>query len=246
MKINSLKLLQCVSAVALTACGGGVRPAAIGANEAIGEGGACTPAEAAGDHDHFVVGWDDGTRAGLESAMGRGIAVVAYTCAGARILSACKVEGAYTYRKLSPKTETVEMKDQGQVAAQLGGTLQLPSEFKAELSQGRQLNLAYMVVGTWSTDVVDVSAAQLTGRCEGATHFVYEVQAGAFALEAGEQGHAAAGAAMLGVGDAAASQDNSRHARTTDGDASQCAAGGSEPIDGCRAPVRANLLAIKG
>jgi hypothetical protein len=162
-----------------------------------------------------------------------------------KVLPACKVEGSYSYAKVSPKTQLVEMKDARAASAALGGSLQMPSEFRAELSQGRQLNLAYMLVGTFSTDVTTVGAAQFSGRCDGATHFVYEAQLGAFTLAAGEQGHAAAAASMLGVGAAHASMDESRHARTTDGDAKACAEAGNEPIEGCRALLRANLLAIQ-
>lgn len=227
-------------------CGGnaGLKPAGLVAADAVASA-PCNPAEAAGDHEHFIVGWDEGTRTALETAMGRGVAVVSYSCEGVKVLPACKVEGVYGYAKVSPKTQLVEMKDARSAGAALGGTLHMPSEFRAELSQGRQLNLAYLLVGTQSTEVSTVSRDQLSGRCAGATHFVYEAQLGAFTLAAGEQGQAAAAASMLGVGAAAASMEESRHARTTDGDAKACEGAGDAPVEGCRALLRANLLAIQ-
>lgn len=228
--------------------GGAARPDEINAAEAIGEGQDCTPESAKKDHDHFIVGWTEGSRTSLETAMGRGVAVVNYSCDGVKILNACKVDGGYNYAGVSRKTKLVEMADSGSMSAQLGGGANIPAELRAEIAQGRQLNLAYVLVGTWSTDTYEVTRDQLVGRCDGATHFLFEAQLGAFVLESGERGKAAAAATILGYGGASADQSSERRARTTDGDPNACdnaGSGDTEPISGCRALMRANLMAIK-
>lgn len=237
--IASFALLGCAATA--------TRPDEIKASSAIGEDFKCSPETAGGDHDHFIVGWSDDSRAALETVMNRGIAVVKYDCSGVQVLKACSVDGGYGYQAISKKTKLIEMKDSGAIQANLGGNVQLPSKFKAELSQGRQLNLAYVLVGTQSADVTNVTKANLSGRCDGATHFVFEAQLGAFILATGEQGHAYAAADLLGYGSASAELDSEKSARTTDGDVVACddaGEGDQASVAGCKALLRTTLLKV--
>lgn len=231
-------------------CGGGasvVRPGGIGAGEAIGEAFQCTPEKLKGDLTPFTVDWNDGERTALESAMRKGVAVVSLTCDGPKVLRACQVVGDYRYNGMNHKTKLVQMNDLATVATNFGGVL-TTAAFRADLSQGRTLNLAYTLVGDQATAVSDVQAAQLVGRCEGATHFVFEAQLGAFVLETSESGRADVSAETL-FGSGAAQAASSKRVRTTDGDPATCAGASRkdvEPVDGCSALMRVELMAIRG
>ena len=232
----------------LAGCGGGgLKPEALGAGEAIGEAFKCTPAKLKGDLTPFTVDWNDGERTALESAMRKGVAVVAMTCEGPKVLRACQVAGDYRYNGVSKKTKLVQMKDLLTVAANFGGVLSTAA-FRGEMSRGRSLNLAYVLVGNQATSVNDVQPVQLAGRCEGATHFVFEAQLGAFVLETAEAGKAEASVDSL-FGNAHAKDESSKSTRTTDGDPKNCDIASrkdAEPVDGCSALMRVELMAIRG
>ncbi|APR78647.1 Hypothetical protein A7982_03994 [Minicystis rosea] len=233
----------------LAACAGGasaVRPQEDSARTAVGER-ACDPKHAAGDSEPFVVDWSDKDRSSLESAMDRGVAVVKYSCEGVEILKGCSVAGEYAYRGVSKKTKVVKLKDQAAVSANFGPTM-LPVSVQAELKQGKSLDLAYAVVGNESTTVQDVTRDMLKGRCDGATHFVFEASLGAFALGTSAAGEAKVAADVFKYGKAGASGDTSRATDTSDGDLKACD-GASDAArsktEGCKALVRVSLFAIK-
>jgi hypothetical protein len=157
------------------------------------------------------------------------------------------VAGDYRYNGVSRKTKLVQMKDLFTAAANFGGVM-ATAAFRGELSRGRSLNLAYVLVGNQATSVNDVQPVQLAGRCEGATHFVFEAQLGAFVLETAEAGKAEASVDSL-FGNAQAKDESSKSTRTTDGDPKSCdnaSRKDAEPLDGCSALMRVELMAIRG
>ena len=243
-------LLATLALTAPLGCSGGApgsRPDAINVSEAAGETFKCSPEVLKGDLTPFTVDWSDGERTALESAMGKGVAVVAMTCEGPKVLRACRVTGDYRYNGVSKKSKVVQMKDLMSVIANFGGALSNLS-FSGEMKQGRSLNLAYVLVGNHATAVSDVNPALLIGRCDGATHFVFEAQLGAFAIETAEAGEAKASVQSI-FGGGQASNASSKSSRTTDGDVAACDGakrGDTEPVDGCAALMRVELMAIRG
>ncbi len=224
-----------------------VRPKESSAGDATGER-ACDPKRVGGDNEPFAVDWSDQNRASLESAMQRGVAVVKYSCEGVEVLKGCSVVGDYAYRGISKKTKVVQMKDLSSVSANLG-SVSLPVAVQAELKQGKGLDLAYVMVGNESTTVQTVSRDMLRGRCDGATHFVYEASLGAFALDTNVSGEARGAAQVFGQGGVATGAESSKSTRTTDGDVQACDKAtdeGRAKTDGCKALVRVTLFAIVG
>ena len=247
MKARFSLLLIAIMSLCTASCAAGaetLRPGQITAGDAIGETFECTEEKLKGDLSPFTADWGDSQRASLEMAMKRGVAVVQMTCEGPKVLKACMVVGDYAYSGVSLKTKLVQMKDAGSASINLGGLAS--ASLKSAFSQGRWLNLAYMIAGAETTTVSSVSPVLLKGRCKGATHFVYEAQVGAFSMETTEQGESKTAADFL-IGDAKAEAESSKSTRTTDGDPDSCKdarENGVEKTEGCSALMRVDLMAI--
>lgn len=235
-------------AFSLTACASSAnltRPAEETAAAAVGER-KCDPKRVNGESTPYAVDWSDDNRAALESAMARGIAVVKSSCDGVEVLKACTVTGEYAYRGVSRKTKVITMKDDSSISANLGPA-SLPVAVSAELKQGKSLDLAYVFVGSDGTTVASVSRDMLQGRCEGATHFVYQASVGAFALGTSASGEARAAAEVFGYGKAGGSGASNKATTTTDGDLKACEAasdGAKSKTDGCKALFQVQLYPI--
>jgi hypothetical protein len=240
--------LGALLAFSLTACASSAnlaRPAEDTAGSALGEH-KCDPKRISGDSTPYSVDWSDDNRAALESAMSRGIAVVKSTCDGVEVLKACTVSGEYAYRGISKKTKLIKMKDESSVSANMGPA-SLPVAVSAELKQGKSLDLAYAFVGSDGTTVASVSRDMLQGRCDGATHFVYQASVGAFALGTSAGGQASAAAEVFGYGKASGSGASDKSTASTDGDLKACEAateGAKSKIDGCKALFQVQLYPI--
>jgi hypothetical protein len=249
MRTRLLALLL-VPAIALAGkpdAASALRAKDISAASAVGDV-ACTAASVQGQVSPFVVDWSDVHRADLETGLGAGVVVVKYGCDGFQVLPACTLAGSYAYTGISPKSNVVEMKDAASVQANFGSFVS-PVKFDAAFQQGRALNLAYMMVGTQSTTVSRVAAADLTGSCEGATHFVHRAYLGAFAMDSAAMGAARAAVDVLGYGGASAGADSSRQSYQRDGDIAACAtatAADEAPKAGCAAMLRVTLLPLDG
>lgn len=240
--------LASLLALSLSACASSAnlaRPAEDTAAAAVGER-KCDPKRVNGESTPYAVDWSDDSRAGLESAMARGIAVVRSSCDGVEVLKACSVAGEYAYRGVSRKTKVIKMKDESSISANLGPAT-LPVSVSADLKQGKSLDLAYVFVGSDATTVGSVSRDMLKGRCEGATHFVYQASVGAFALGTSAAGEARAAAEVFGYGKAGGSGASNRSTETTDGDLKACEAasdGARSKTEGCKALFQVQLYPI--
>ncbi len=240
-------------ALSLGGCPGGGLGALAGPGSAAdalgvsgGPGADCTPGQIPPESTPLVVDWEDAARADLESAMQRGIAVVRYDCEGIKVLKGCHIEGGYRYLGVSKKTRVVQMDDKATIAANFSPGFRFVGEVEAELNAGRSLNLATIMVGQKSTDVSAASRALLQGRCDGATHFVFDATLGAFAMETGSKGEVKAAAEILNRGaSAGVSADKKVEARDGDPAACDVVAGPHEaPVGGCQAVLRLTLFAL--
>jgi hypothetical protein len=247
------KLTVCVlllsAALWAVGCGIGnaVRPSDPTAGQATGEAFVCTPEKLAGNLSPFTVDWSDGDRVALESEMQSGVALLKLTCEGVEVLRGCDVPGDYGYKGISKKTKLVSMSDMGSVKANIGGTVNLPSEFKAEMSQGSSLDLAYVLVGAQNTTVRNVSKSKLKEHCQGATHFVYEAQLGAFAMQTSAKGEVSAAADVLGFGKVSGEAASQKKVRVTDGEPQACdnsSAKDREATEGCQALMRVSIIPL--
>lgn len=228
-------------------CGGTnpVQPKDLTAGSAAGI--TCNASDLADEAMTFVVDWKDGQRSALESAMGKGIAVVKYSCEGAKVLAACRIVGDYGYAGGTRRKKVISMKDAVQAQAQFGGR-HIGASFKGQFAQGRSLNLAYTTVGANSTTVTSVDKSMLTGRCKGATHFVYEAEVGAFAVATSSKGEASAFGEVFGQGSASGSTSSGKEAMTSDGQIKACGKASKKDLSAteeCEAIVRISLLPIE-
>lgn len=232
----------------LAGCGGTnpVMPTDLTAGAAAGEA-ACDDKALTDEAMTFVVDWQDGQRTALESAMGKGVAVVKYACAGVKVLPACRVSADYAYAGATRRKKVVKMHDAVQAQAEFGGR-HVGAAFKGQFAQGRSLAMAYTTVGANATTLAEVNTSMLTGRCKGATHFVYEASVGAFAVATASKGAASAFGAVFGQGAASAATSGAKSSVTREGTLEACEATTKRditPAAGCEANVRLSLIPVE-
>ncbi len=237
-------------AAGITSCGNDnpVRPDGFNATGALGNEIKCTPDTLKSPVDPFIVEWSDGDRAALEAEMGNGMALIKYTCEGAKVLRGCSIPGAdYKYKGISKKTKVLQMNDATSAQASLKNYT-LPSSFRAAFDQGKALNLAYMMVGNQTNTVNSFNKAQVQApHCKEATHFVAGATLGAFTLATGERGQAAAAGEVFGYGEASAETSSAKSVQASDGDPQTCEGANRsdrEPVDGCAAITQINLVPL--
>lgn len=245
-----------VVSLSLVACGGGagapaqsVRPTAQTASQAMGEKpdaeAACRDVNREGKP--LIVDWKPEQRGDLEVAMSGGVAVVAYDCKRLELLSDCKAEGSYGFKGVVLKQQLIRLSDADEVKVNLplSGPL-LAAKLGGELGRGTTLDLATALVGNRVSTRAQVARSELSGRCDGATHFVRGANIGAFVMQTGEEARLASAAEVFGAGASARSQ-SSKLARQEDGSLDACKAITSEmdrPPANCGALVRLHLVAI--
>lgn len=235
----------------LLGCGSSaVRPDGLSATDGLGQSIQCTPKLLASALSPFVVEWPDGERAALESEMAKGVALVKFSCEGATVLRGCALPGVeYAYRGINKKTKVLQMNDAAAVQANFS-SFTLGGAAQAALTQGKSLNLAYVMAGTQGHTVQVVNRGQIKApHCAAATHFVIDAQLGAFTLASGERGQLVVAAQVFGLGDASADVSSQKHVASTDGDPASCGSakrGDSEPAEGCAALLQVGLVPISG
>ena len=199
-----------------------------------------------GDHSPLVVHWPDTQRAALESAMTRGVAVIKYTCEGVEVLPGCNLPGDYAYGGVSKKTQLVKMNSRLSAEANFSTGLPYLQGLEAAFAAGKSLDLAYILVGNKTTTRTEATVSELRGRCEGATHFIYQTHLGAWAMGTNASGEISAAMEVFGRGGGGGAA-KSVEKMSSDGDPGKCDATAQsdlEPTDGCSALLRATLFAL--
>lgn len=210
-----------------------------------GDPGKCRKVGEAGQP--LVVDWPAHERVNLEEAMMQGVAVVSYSCEGLKLLADCKIAGSYGFMGLTQREEVVQLVDADEIRANLPGFgVALVADIGAELRRGSSLDLAMVLAGKSKTTVPRATRAELTGSCQGATHFVRGAFIGAFAMSKGTRGSVGTTAKIFGSG-AEAKSESERRAKSREGDPKACASvqpGDSKPPTGCRSAIRLELVAL--
>lgn len=221
-----------------------IRPADPTAKLALGEG-SCTSTKGSGTP--LVVDLEAHERADLEDAMGDGIAVVSWSCDSLRLLRDCRATGSYAFHGLSPQEFTVKLDDADEVRANMPSFgVALLGKIESEMKRGATLDLAISMIGKRRTTVASLESVELTGSCDGATHFVRGAYLGAFAMATGTRGDLRAAAEIFKIG-ADASSKSSRLAESRDGDLETCRgfdASAGHPPARCSSVVRLELAPI--
>jgi TPR repeat protein len=236
-------------ATAIASCGGAVgeaiRPNDHTASGAMGKkGGACSGAN---QHSKpLVVDLDQDTRVDLEASMKKGVAVVAFDCNSLRVLNACKVADAkYEYAGVTRREQVIQMTSMDDVHVNLPIS---SAKLGAEMKSGRSIDLALVRVGMTATPLGQITKGELSGACDGATHFVQSATLGAFSMATGSVGKVGAVAEMFKVG-AGASSESERKAMNKDGSLDDCRKSDPDakaPPAECRAPLQIELVPILG
>lgn len=241
----------CVAVVSTAGCSAGAGtkqalPKPETAEEAIGEP-KCTPEMISSGGSPLVVDWDASKRSDLEVAMKSGVVIASYTCeGGVKLMPDCAVGGEYGFVGVSVKSEKISLSSADDVGANFSVGASLPVNIKAALQRGSSLNLGYMLIGKRTSVRDEVARAELTGRCDGATHFVRRADVGAFAMKSGAKADFDSAISVFNRGVTAASA-SSMDVDSTDGKPEACEGAdpdASSPPKDCRAIIRVTLLPI--
>ena len=236
------------AALLAAACGAGAPPTMQGRSGML-EGSAVAQQceKAAKGHDRpFVVEWDATDLASFEAKAARDTVLVKYEGCKLDVLYQCSdpvtpgMLGAYgTPQFTSGTVQGLEVKNEGELYAKLPlGAANLSGRVQA----GEQLQLKYFVSGVATTtrDAIYENEIAAIKGCEGATHYVWAYNLGAFELSTAEQSgvEASGGAAGFGAG------GKRSHEQKSVGSGGKLAACESQDQRGCRVPIRLALRAI--
>ena len=166
----------------------------------------------------MLVEWPATEKAALQSAATRGLVVVRYDGCRLKLLDRCDAGGGYAFTETSRSRDGFVVRDRSELYARLPlGAVKL----EAELGEETSLELSYVAVGTRDSDLTSISRGQLSGACEGSTHFVRGMVVGAYELARATTGEVGAGA---GVGPAGLGgrQESSRQVIRGDGNLEAC------------------------
>jgi sulfatase modifying factor 1 len=233
------------AALALTtnaACGGGrlsaPPPAKINEQLEAAKPDVATCAAAKDPDNPFIVEWSGANLSALEAASQQGLVVVSYDCSALKVLTGCKAEGAYTLAALTPSRDGFEVSSKDELFARLPlGALSL----QAEVSQARSLRLDYVITG--QKRATPERPKRVSGKCDGATHFIKAITVGAFALDARAGSGVGAGLTIGGVGGGAGTSGESKRLKGS-GDVAACDTDDAITRARCVAPLQVRLEAI--
>lgn len=193
--------------------------------------------------DHpLIVEWPSSDRAELEAEAKHGLVVVRYEGCEMQLLPECHVKGSsYRYTPTTRKLEQVVITNDDELYADLPvGAAKL----EGTLKKAGRLVVAMHVVGRF--DAANPGKMQLEGLCQGATHVVTGLTAGAFDFYAGASSEAGGGVGVAGVG-AGAKSSAGRETLNRDGDAAACGKSSSSdtaPPDDCGALLRVEVTPL--
>jgi hypothetical protein len=233
----------------LTACGAGeaIRPkdpTYTGAAGVDPAGGAiCYDVKA--DGSPLIVDWRPEDRGDLEVAMKQGVAVVHYDCKTIKLLPDCHADGVYGFVGTTRKEQVISLKNADEAKANLpfnGGTL------GASIGADSSLDIGLVMIGKRATTFSDVTAADMKGKCDGATHFVRGATLGAYAMQTDTAGSVTTAGQLFGIG-ASAGSSSAKQATNKDGDVSACQQADPDapkPPGQCSALLRVQLVAVGG
>ncbi len=198
----------------------------------------------------FIIEWDATDMSSFESYAANDVVIVRYEGCNLQVLDECRndsvrgEQGAYKpVEGTSGSLEKLEIASEGELYAKLPlGEATLGGRVRG----GEKFSMEYYVAGTRNASRDAVYRADLDDNpgCEGATHFVYGYNLGAFALGSVTESSAEVGGSMYGFG-AGGNTSKSRKADKKGGDLSVCQADDATEVEGCKAPIRLSLRAIR-
>lgn len=175
-------------------------------------------AAAASDDNPVVAILPEGELASLDARMRDGLVAVAYTGCALRVLTECRIPGAYAWQH-APADQSIEIAR----ASDLGTKLPLGGErLGGDLARAGRLVLETKTSGRLVGLGFDPRAMPAGGECAQATHVVGSIAVGAFAL------HGSGGAVVRQAGNVAACDQATEDSPSAD----------------CRTPLQASLTPL--
>lgn len=191
----------------------------------------------------LVTEWRATEKSNLEELATHGAIAVEFTGCELKLISECKLPGSYVWRRTTPSSDVVDIRDEAELYAKLPlGAATLATE----LQRSGRLQIQTTVSG--QLRLADMTPSQVTAapECARATHIVDGVALGAFVLNAGGAMHAGGGLGFKG----AAVGGERRHEESivrTAGEASSCSASTDvAAAPSCASPIQVFLLPIPG
>jgi len=208
---------------------------------------ACNPDNA---ERPFIVEWDATDMSSFESLAASDVVMVKYEGCNLRVMDECRNDsirgsmGAYKpVEWTTGSLEKINIANQGELyaklplgAASLGG----------RVAGGEKFSMEYYVAGTRDAtrDAVFRDDIAANPGCEGATHFVYGYNLGAFALGSVKDFSAEAGGSVYGFGVGGKTSSTS-NTEKKGGDLTVCKSDSATEIAGCKAPIRLKLRKVR-
>lgn len=198
----------------------------------------------------FIIEWDATDRSSFESYAANDVVVVRYEGCTMTVLEECRndsvrgEQGAYKpVEWTSGALEKINISNEGELVAKLPlsvGTL------GGRVAGGERFSMEYYVAGTRNATRSAVYREDLASNpgCEGATHFVYGYNLGAFALGSVTQFVAEAGVSLYGFG-AGGKNERKSSADKQGGDLGTCKSDSAKEVEGCKSPIRLTLRPIR-
>ncbi len=250
---SRLSLLGLLTACALAACSA-PPPGSRSATDVASAGVAtsvvgktkCNPKSA---ERPFVVEWDATDVSTFQARAATDVVFVRYEGCDLEIVEGCTLDderGHFgSYRPVewtSGSLESLAIEDEGELYAKLPlGAASLGARVRG----GEKFRMEYYVSGTRRATRSSLARRDLAGvaACRQATHFVYGINLGAFALGAATELKATAGISAFGFG-AGGSRSRSTKADKRGGDLTACRGVSAKELDACKVPIRLALREI--
>ncbi len=191
----------------------------------------------------LIVEWPSPERGELEAKVMAGLAVARYTGCELKLLTRCTAPGGYAYTSYTPKKDTISIKNQDELYANIPVGA---AKFEAKLATAGELGVEMTLVGRYLAENDKVRSDHLKGRCDGATHIIAGLTVGAFEFFAAGQAEVGGGLDVLGAGTGGKSKAK-RETLTRDGDPAACRADGTNtaPPAGCGAVIRIEVVPLE-
>jgi hypothetical protein len=192
----------------------------------------------------LIVEWPGTSKVDLDSASQRSVVIVSYAGCTLKVLTSCQakqkkgeeVDKPYDLTSVTPARDKLQIADQSDLYARLPlGAASL----KGELSLGSSLELDYIAVGQ---RVAAKAPEELSGDCDGATHFVRTITVGAYSLDVMAKGKAGASVDVGNAGAGVGREESRRNLRGS-GDVDACS---SDPLSKeCGAVLQLGLAPLQ-
>lgn len=195
---------------------------------------------AANHENPLVTEWPASEKANLEALIHDGPVVVSYSGCTMKVLPTCRLRGAYSFRRTTTSTDTVEIHNADELYAKLPlGALSL----EGELQRSGRLAVQTTVAGQLNLGGFDT--AGFGAGCERATHVVRALSIGAFKLRSGGSANVGGSATVAGIGSGQGSSSSEEVTMREAGSPAQCDSGtDAAPNPACASPIQVFLAPL--